>query len=1202
MMWILISEHCGKSEPRRFLPHPLSPLLHEMERGTGGEVIKLFLWLLRTLLIFTFSLFFANFCLAQIAEDSNLTTNVATYLVGNGTSGPYQLKDYFILEGTERIEKSGLLLNRDHDYFLDFNHGLITFSLPLSPGDTLQITYKKLNLNLRRKYFHRELVYLGNHSRSAEFSLSGGKSITGLKNRSWSFFPKKGSSDLVLSGSKTFSLEVGSLQDLSLKQSLWLSAKGKATQNLEISLQVSDQNMPATPEGTTKRLEELDKVQILVKSPNFSGTLGDYYLSAGGGSAYGRKPSGSELFFYEKKLKGIMAEATAGKNTASFALASSRGEYFTNKFFGEENKQGPYQLRGKNGEGNIMILPGTERVWVDGEKIQRGSNNDYTIDYNRGTIQFTPRRLITSDSRITVDFEYSVKNYKRDFYSGNLAANFLNGKAELKASGIFEKDDRSHPSSFTLSSEDKYILSQAGNERLLASKDGATFVGKGEGDYELAYDSSKNPYYQYAGSDSGSYKVSFSWVGEKKGSYQYKGGGAYQYVYPGNGDFLPLMLLPLPESHSLFDLSLSFFPIDALKTQIEWAKSKKDKNTFSEMGDEHIWGDAVSLKSVYQNTDFHFLKSNFHRLELEGEYRLLKKDFAPFGRVDIVEKERRWGLPKGSISADEKTYQFSGLISPSEFFLLDFDYGKLKTEGNFTSQRRSLGAEISPVSWISAKGKSEKIKSQNITPESLKEDGEWTRNLVVLNNKLKKLSTTLSWEQERRSSSLSGSTEQKDNFNQLSGKVSLGLSNVIKTCTQLSYREDDGFSEGELDKSFSYTWRNQLSVRNLKGMFSSDLEFTRRIKKYQQDPWDRHPSGKDSRQDLLISRIDFYPPSQLLNLKFYHSQNQIHSAQRMDTYLEVEEGRGDYIFEDGEYVPHPEGNFIRLSEWVGDTRPSLDLNKSVRLIFSPHKVSSRGKGKSFWSEVGKIFSTDSFINLQGRFLDKKTLGFYFLYPLIQLSDESILSQKITIRHDLYLLPASRPLNFRFRWEKTEDKDNLLSGEERQERGLKQELLLKSYISSKHFFESRIGKEKIKNVWGNEPKNLIKDKSLTFGFTRRQAQPLELKLSTEYKNKEEQIQNISAEFFSISPELLWSLLSQGRLKAQFQWTHLHSLPPEQSLPYVLSEGKRRGENYNWRFFFDYRLNQYLTSSMIYSGESVPDKKAKHTARMELKAFF
>jgi hypothetical protein len=318
--------------------------------------------------------------------------------------------------------------------------------------------------------------------------------------------------------------------------------------------------------------------------------------------------------------------------------------------------------------------------------------------------------------------------------------------------------------------------------------------------------------------------------------------------------------------------------------------------------------------------------------------------------------------------------------------------------------------------------------------------------------------------------------------------------------------------------------------------------------------------------------------------------------------VEVEEEKGDYRYEDGEYIPYPEGNYVRLSEWMGETQSSVDLNKSIRLIFSPHKVSDLKNKNSLWSKVGKIFSTDSFINLRGRFTDQKAPGFYFLYPLTQLPDKNILSQNVTIRHDLYLLPNYRPLNFQFRWERSEDKDNLLSSGERQERRSEQELFLKSYISSQYLFESRIGKEEIKNDWGGGPKNLIKGENVKLGFTRRESQVLELKLSGEYKHKEDKIQKIKAKFYSVSPELLWSLLSQGRLKAEFQWMHLRSIPRGKSLPYILTEGKREGENYDWRFSFDYRLNSYLSSSVVYSGESVPDQKIKHAGKMELKAYF
>ena len=1185
----LVSGKLTGFEPRRdpqLLASRVASCAHRMRHWRGGEVIRLLLRPIRFLSVLVFLWYLTGLCPAWAAEKPNFSTQVATRLVGNGTAGPYQLEGRFILEGTEKVKKDGLLLQGDRDYSIDYDRGTITFPFPLSPADTLLVNYEKLNLALRRRYFHRELVYRGDGHKRDEHSLSGTVSRGGPKERMREFFPQSGSSDLELSGSKTFSLEVGSAQDMSLKQGLWVSAKGKATKNMEVSVQLSDQNMPATAQGSTKRLEELDKVQLLVNSPHFSGTLGDFYLA----------PSGSDLFFYEKKLKGIMAEAGTGKSSASFALASSKGEYLTNRFQGQENKQGPYQLQGKNGQINIMVLPGTERVWVDGEKMGRGSDNDYIIDYSRGTIQFTPRRLITSDSRITVDFEYSTESYKRDFYSGNLLASFFGGKAEFKATGIHEADDESRPSSFSLSTEDKAILSQAGNDRFLASKDGANFVGEEMGDYDLAFDSSGNLYYQYVGSESGSYRVLFSRVGEGEGSYQYAGGGVYRYVYPGDGDFLPATLLPLPESHSLFDLSLSFYPAQALKTQIEWARSKRDKNTFSKKEDEHNWGDAVSLKSTYQNADFQFLKPSFHRLELLAEYKLLKRDFAPFGRVDIVEKERRWDLPGHALSTDEKTYRFSGIISPFESFLMDFDLGRLEAKEIFVSQRRSLGVEIFPAGWITAKGKSEKIKSQEVTPEDTKKRGEWTRNLIVVNNRFKSLSTSLSWEQERRGSSVSGSDEEREDFDQLSGKISLGLSSVIKASTQLCHREDDKLREARASKSSSYTWRSQLSMRRYKGMLSSDLEFATRIKRF------RRSSGEDSRHDLLLGRIDFHPPSQLLTIRLYHSQNQIHSARRWDTYVEVEQGRGEYRYEDGEYVPDPEGDFVRLSEWAGETKSSLELNKSIRMIFSPYKVAPRSKERSFWSEVGRLFSTDSFINLRGRFVHDKPLSHYIFYPLSGLSGESILSRNSTMRHDLYILPTSRPFSLRFRWEKGEDDDNLASDGGRREERLKQEVLLKSHVSSRHYIETRAGKERVNSTRENEARDLIDGKSLAVGFTRRQARALDLKVFAEYKRRDEKTGGVSVEFFSLTPELLLSLRSKGRFSARFGWTHLRSVPEGKSLSYLLSEGKKRGENYQWRCLFDYKLNQHLTTSVTYRGESIPDRKAKHTAHMELKAFF
>lgn len=1139
---------------------------------------------------FAFWLIFLLFLLVPLnsinhimAQESNLGIEVNHILTGNGSPGPYQLKDHFILQETERIERKGQILNRNEDYIIDYNLGRIVFVAPLQHVDTLDVTYKHLNLDLRGRYFHRELIFGESHNNESSMSVLTGQGTNRTKSERWSFLPKRGSSDLTVSGSKTFSFEVGSSRDVSMKQGLWLSARGEITEGLEISLQLSDQNMPASLEGTTKRVEELDKVQVLVKSKNFSGTLGDYYLQS----------SGSELSAYDKKLKGVTAQASTGATSFSFALASSKGEYFTNRFYGVEGKQGPYRLTGKNGEVNITILPGTERVWVDGEKMERGSGSDYTIDYNVGTIEFTPRRLITSNSRITVDLEYSVENYKRDLYGGDFTVSFLGERGTIKASGIMETDDQNHPTTFSFSSEEKQILSAAGNQRLAASKEGATFVGEGQGDYEAAYDSSGNLYYRHVGREQGSYNITFSWVGEEKGSYQYLGGGVYQYVYPGSGGYSPVILLPLPESHSLFDLNFSLLPFDHLKTSVEWAKSKKDRNTLSGLDDKHNWGDALSVKSAYQNGDFQFLKSGFHRLELQGEYRFVGGDFVPFGRISSTENERKWGLEGQSATGDEISCQLAGLIAPWKSFLWDFDYGSLNKGQEFKASRTSLGTQISPARWIFAKAATERIESRNSDSEGNKNKNLWTKNSISFTNRIKKLSTLLSWQKERRTSSLSGFDAERDNFDQLTAEASLGLGAAVKIGTKASYRQD---ITSDSKDSYSYILSNRFSVRDLRGMFSSDMEFTRRIKKYAQG------GGPDSKKDLLLTRIDFYPPNQLINVNFYHSQNQIYSASRLDNYLEVGEGKGDYIYEEGRYVQHPEGNFILLSEWIGDSHPSLDLNKSFRFLFSPHKVSPTVWGGTFWPRLGKIFSLDSFVSLQGRLSDDKSTGFYMLYPLLPLSDERILYQNLTIRHDVYLMPAQRSFNLRLRWERDQNTDRLLSEMGRKEETLNRELIFKSRIREGHFLEVQIGYEKTEELQGGNLQSQIFGKSAMLGITRMQAQRLELKLSAEHKQRDEKIKLLGVRFYSLSPEFTWPLLSQGRLKAKLLWIYLKPTTDSRSLPFILSQGKMKGQNYDWRLFFDYKLSSHLMTTVAYSGESIPTKPTEHNGRVEVKALF
>ena len=61
----------------------------------------------------------------------------------------------------------------------------------------------------------------------------------------------------------------------------------------------------------------------------------------------------------------------------------SLGNHFKKNILNIENgNQGPYKLTGENGELYVLIVSGSESVFVNGIKIDRGIDKAYIINYN----------------------------------------------------------------------------------------------------------------------------------------------------------------------------------------------------------------------------------------------------------------------------------------------------------------------------------------------------------------------------------------------------------------------------------------------------------------------------------------------------------------------------------------------------------------------------------------------------------------------------------------------------------------------------------------------------------------------------------------------------------------------------------------------------------------------------------------------------
>ncbi len=528
------------------------------------------------------------------------------------------------------------------DFLLDGAASCLSFPDPRAfLGARLEIDYEYFPFQLATRYAHREQVPLDLAAAAPPDTVVAIE----RRERVVGGATADAGGRLQIRGNKTFAVRVGSNRDASLSQSLDLDVSGEVASGVELRAILTDRDLPLQPAGDTETLDQLDKVMLEVRSRSMAATLGDYDVTAFGGS----------FLSYSKRLSGVKGEGKAGGREFVLAAALAKGEFISLPVPPVEGKQGPYVLADAAGNANIVVVAGSETVWLNGERLTRGENNDYTIDYSRAEITFTARRLITRDSRITADFEYTTDSFKRNFYVGGARAALFDGKFTLGASVVSESDDAGDPLA-PLTDLERAALAAAGDTLRSTAAQGGIFVGAGEGDYLAIGGAGGEPLrYQYAGDGRGEYRVTFLNVGVGAGDYvdSLTAGGAraYRWVGTGSGAYEPGRILSAPESHQVLDFT-GQGRVGALELTGELAASGVDLNTLSTVDDLDNGGLATSIRAGYAPTVT--LAGREVGIAVRGGYRDVGEDFRTLGRIRPPDYAYGWNAPANAFVRGER--------------------------------------------------------------------------------------------------------------------------------------------------------------------------------------------------------------------------------------------------------------------------------------------------------------------------------------------------------------------------------------------------------------------------------------------------------------------------------------------------------------------------------------------------------------------
>jgi hypothetical protein len=1128
-------------------------------------------------------------------------------LVGAHRDSAIVLAHRFIAAGTDSVsldDTTGLV--RGRDYRIDYRRGLIWLaaSVPFNagdPGSSVHITYRFFPFRFQESY-QRRILTLASDSLSRADSIRVARPVS-----SFSMDDVFGP-NLRKSGSIFRGFTVGSNRDLSLTSGLRLEMAGHIMSDIEITAALTDENTPIQPEGTTQTLQEFDKVFVEIRSTDLAATLGDFTLDF----------SGTEFARLSRKLQG--AKGTAAyrfggvHGDALVSGAITRGKFVTKQLTGLEGVQGPYLLSGKSNERNIIVIAGTERVYIDGEEQTRGETNDYTIDYSTGEITFMPRRLITSASRITVDFEYTDRQFSRSLFAAQNSTMLLGNALKLSASYVREADDPDAPIDFVFSDSARAAIADAGNDPSKAILSGATPVDS-NGTYvqidTVVAGGAHVQFFRYApGDPTARYNVTFTFVGAGRGDYNRLRAGLFVWNGVGGGAYLPIRQLPLPQLHEIVDLTLEANPAADVRIAGEYAFSSLDANRLSSIGDQDNGGHALNFTAAYEPKEMRIGGTNLGGMRLQVKERLVQSQFVPIDRADDIEFTRKWGVDS-LVKADEEIQELSLAYLPVHGVSVRGGYGRNRRGALQDAKRREGGLSVQGEGLPTAEFSIEEIVSTDAPTDTR---SEWTRRKGGLEYSFLNLTPGLRYESERRDIGSQVTTVAKNGglkFDSYAGYLRFKPPGPFSMQAELGWRTDDLFKDSAIvreSQSFTQSYGARLDEWHA---LSSTLDLTLRKKTYSQM---FRISGRQDIQTVLVrNRTRYAPFNRGMEADIYYEVTTEQASRLERVYVKVTPGTGTYRYlgdlngnglaDESEFVlARFDGDFVAVTLPTDALTPIIDLKTSLRLRIVPSRFVD---GTSALGRILASLSSETYLRVEEKSTERDLASIYLLRFSNFQQDATTIAGSTLLTQDILLFEGSPLFSGRFRYSQRQGLTNLSGGIEHayvRERSIRLRWQLVPEIANQVDYVNRIDR-----VGGGTASARLRDilsNGVTFDLSYRPQQNAELgfKIDVSRANDRYQTPELEANLNAQAVRITYAFQGSGQARAELIREEVQLARAVDAFPFELTGGRVSGKTWIWRAAFEYRMTQFLQATMNYEGRAEGGGSPVHTARAEVRAFF
>ncbi len=1092
-------------------------------------------------------------------------------------------------------------------------HALIFSKKP----DSVFVSYKRFPYNFENKFFHKNPNSLFTDLSRPNNPFTINYNTISKQN---DLLQNDG---LTKNGNISRGISFGNNQDVVVNSNLNLQVNGKLTPEIDMVLAATDNNIPFQADGTTAQLQEFDKVYIQLNNFSTKLVVGDYQLS---------KPSTSYFMNFYKRAQGAFIENIYKDSTSRKPLvfktqvagAVSRGKFSRQVFFGTENNQGPYRLKGADNEPFIIILSGTEKIYIDGKLLQRGQENDYIIDYNTGELTFTARQLITKDKRIVAEFQYAERNYARSLF-------MFSEEVQTKKAGYYfnfynEQDNKNRSLQQTLTQEQKNVLIAVGDTLEKAVYSGAEIATFNNSDvfywkkdstvlgtiYSSIYVYSSNP-------DSAKYRLKFSSVGAYKGNYNQvsstANGRVYKWTAPvagiPQGSYEPVIPLVTPKQIQMLTSGVNYSITQNNFLNVEGVYTKNDINKFSTENKGNDEGSGVKVVSKNQTilkTDSLKIKTKFI---YNAAYEFVQKQFNQIERFRSIEFDRDWNRPLNSKLLNDQHIANAeiGLVKTTGNGII-YNLSFFNEGNNYQGVRNNLSSKyITKKSTVSYAGS---YLTTNDDPNF--QLTEFYRHKTLVSHKIDRIKFTYSDEFENNLFKKSLNKEllaRAYQFWEWEGSVSNADSS--KNAIKLFYKERrDKLAYGDVlkDSTFAQNVGLQSSIYSIKNNPITILITYRKLEL-------KNVVGTFLKPDnTLLNRVEYNPRyfKGLLSASIFYETGYGVENKREFYYLEVAPGQGQYAWNDYNANTIKELNEFEVAQFSDQARYIriyTPTNQYVKVLQNQVSISTTIRPSSFikqpkkgWEKFSNRWVIQTVFRKDNKTSDNKDENNY--NPFFNAADSLLLSKNNNLRGSLFFNQTSAVFGADYTYINNQSRQLLTNGIE--SRNLKSNEIkfrvnfLKAWaINSDNIISEKGNASRFFSSRNFFIEGLETEKKLVF-------QPntyFRISGIYKYNQKENKIEGgfQKAILNTYALELKYNQAEKGSLTARADFIIIsYNDLQNSSIAYEMLNGLNVGQNYTWEINYQRNLNSNIQISINYNGRKTPNAGAVHLGGAQIRAFF